>query len=221
MIKELEELKELTGEKLKTAEDEFTQARDNKIQALKDEIKEYEDESIYGNAEEIQARLNEIITELQGAKFNSENFKKLVEKTYLASLNARGKFVNSGTFRASDGFSVRAGDINNHGRLQSGRGGIALIGSRDVNIESLAYEKNDTYSVDEDVKVDFLTRLLEKRENHTNIYRNSQIYGGVYANASIESEGGIFIQAGRDYNQIGASVRTNGQDFLYLHLCFL
>ena len=28
------ELKELTGEKLKTAEDEFTQARDNKIQAL-------------------------------------------------------------------------------------------------------------------------------------------------------------------------------------------
>ena len=176
----------MTGEKLKTAEDEFTQARDNRIQTLKDEIKKYEDESIYENAEEIQLRLNQIITELEGAKFNLENFKKLVEKTYLASLNARGKFVNSGTFRASDGFSVRAGDINNHGRLQSGRGGIALIGRRDVNIESLAYEKD----------------------------RGGQIYGGVYANASIESKGQVFIFAGRDYNQRGSSVQTDGQDFV-------
>ena len=70
-----------------------TQARDNKIQALKDEIKEYEDESIYGNSEEIQARLNEILqiaSRLQSlvhlsVDLHSENFgyANLVEKIWI------------------------------------------------------------------------------------------------------------------------------------------
>ncbi len=182
-----DELEALIKEKKDTAEAAFEQAREDKIKELKAEIKKYEDESVYENAAEIQANLQAIIVSLSedNLVYDEVDFIALVRKIYLITLRSRGEFVNSGTFRASDGFTVYAGDINNYSHLQAGTGGFSLVGIRDVNIESLAYSESG----------------------------GGQTFGGVYTTASIESEGVGFVYAGQNYNQIGANVTTNGQDY--------
>ena len=186
-----EELKDFKDTRLETAQKDFDDAVEDKITELNEQIEKLREDE-YNNTDKIREKLTEIITELRVIKFDSDNFKKLVEKTYIASLNARGKFVNSGTFRASGGFAVDAGDINNYNIFQSGQGGISLKARRDINIESQYAELS--------VKNDFF---------------GEQIYGSINSQAKVTTTGNLILQAGRDLNIVGVDVNV-GLEWVFL-----